>query len=56
MGNKFVLKRRACVQISRKWILRFALRCSERDAGTEHSPEGICKEPGTRRPIIMQPS
>ena len=25
------------------------------DAGTEHSPEGICKEPGTRRPIFMQP-
>jgi hypothetical protein len=23
------------------------------DAGTEHSPEGICKEPGTRRPIVF---
>jgi hypothetical protein len=23
------------------------------DAGTEHSPEGICKEPGTRRPIVI---
>ena len=21
--------------------------------GTEHSPEGICKEPGTRRPIVF---
>ena len=25
------------------------------DAGTEHSPEGICKEPGTRRPIVFWP-
>jgi hypothetical protein len=23
------------------------------DAGTERSPEGICKEPGTRRPIVI---
>jgi hypothetical protein len=23
------------------------------DAGTERSPEGICKEPGTRRPIVV---
>ena len=23
------------------------------DAGTERSPEGICKEPGTRRPIFI---
>jgi hypothetical protein len=23
------------------------------DAGTERSPEGICKEPGTRRPIVF---
>ncbi len=26
------------------------------DAGTEHSPEGICKEPGTRRPVVIQAS
>jgi hypothetical protein len=25
------------------------------DAGTEHSPEGICKEPGTQRPIVFWP-
>jgi hypothetical protein len=23
------------------------------DAGTERSPEGICKEPGTQRPIVF---
>jgi hypothetical protein len=23
------------------------------DAGTEHSREGICKEPGTRRPSVF---
>ena len=23
------------------------------DAGTEHSPEGVWKEPGTRRPIVF---
>jgi hypothetical protein len=23
------------------------------DAGTERSPEGICKKPGTRRPIVI---
>jgi hypothetical protein len=23
------------------------------DAGTERSREGICKEPGTRRPIVV---
>jgi hypothetical protein len=26
------------------------------DAGTERSPEGICKEPGTRRPIVISPN
>jgi hypothetical protein len=26
------------------------------DAGMERSPEGICKEPGTRRPIIVRAS
>jgi len=25
------------------------------DAGTEHSPEGICKAPATRRPIVFWP-
>ena len=26
------------------------------DAGTERSPEGICKEPGTRWPIFKVPA
>jgi hypothetical protein len=30
-----------------------AAMLSATDAGTERSSEGICKEPGTRRPIVF---
>jgi hypothetical protein len=57
MHDEFVIEEtRIRAELERMDMAFCAAMLRAIDAGTERSPEGISKEPGTRRPIVMQAS